>query len=346
MKALRLSLGFAQRPKDVLKQLFSTKAPPQYAVDPQRRRYWKALWSDFKKTGVYRLIYYLRPDSTPPSLTGVEKAAFAFGFGLFFSRIRQYMLQSRRRQLSRAFRSKNPAQILISILFIPILFVYFVLFPFAFVGIAFITTDIILSYYGFGMEAMPTPLHLLFLFEQQFMEVVVTPWFLFFAIGALILIIMFFLSFLTLVFKFVRLSIARVVRLFLQGPGAWVMGLVVRNAAFGGQCQKVLRPQELPEKECARTEAISDKLNQKMKDLSRKTGAQAGEALYSALAEGDAMKIKEHIFERLTDPKLAHCQYYCEDEIIDRIAELIAAPLSSVASGFDLSKPNGLFSAQ
>ena len=124
------------------------------------------------------------------------------------------------------------------------------------------------------------------------------------------------------------------------------MGLVVRNAAFGGQCQKVLRPQELPEKECARTEAISDKLNQKMKDLSRKTGAQAGEALYSALAEGDAMKIKEHIFERLTDPKLAHCQYYCEDEIIDRIAELIAAPLSSVASGFDLSKPNGLFSAQ
>src|SRR5260370_32425437 len=32
---------------------------------------------------------------------------------------------------------------------------------------------------------------------------------------------------------------------------------------------------------------------------------------------------------RLTDPKLVHCQYYCEDEIISRIAELIAAPIGS-----------------
>ena len=40
------------------------------------------------------------------------------------------------------------------------------------------------------------------------------------------------------------------------------------------------------------------------------------------------MQLKKHILARLTDPKLAHCQYYCEDEIIDRIADLVAVPVS------------------
>ncbi|MGH6812116.1 MAG: hypothetical protein ACREDM_07140, partial [Methylocella sp.] len=99
--------------------------------------------------------------------------------------------------------------------------------------------------------------------------------------------------------------------------------------------KKVLGPHELPEKERARSEAISANLNQKMNDLSGATAARAGKALYFALAEGDAMQIKDHIFERLTDPKLAHCQYYCEDEIINRIAELIASAPPSLVSGFD-----------
>ncbi len=53
MKALRLSLEFARRPKDVLKQLFSTKAPRKYAVDPpvdpSPPKLWKILWLDLKK---------------------------------------------------------------------------------------------------------------------------------------------------------------------------------------------------------------------------------------------------------------------------------------------------------
>jgi hypothetical protein len=76
-----------------------------------------------------------------------------------------------------------------------------------------------------------------------------------------------------------------------------------------------------------------------MTDLSSKTAAQAGEAL---LVEGDAMQLKAPILSRLTNPELAHCQYYCEDEIINRIAELIAAPYPLVASGFDSSKRSGL----
>ncbi len=153
-------------------------------------------------------------------------------------------------------------------------------------------------------------------------------------------------SLLSLAFRLFLHGIARAFKLFLQGPGAWWMGLIVRNAAFGGQCKKVLRPHELPERERAYRETISDTPNQKMNDLSRKTAAQAGEALYSALAEGDAMQLKEHILARLTDPKLAHCQYYCEDEIINRIAELIASPLPSVASGFGLPKQSALSGAK
>jgi len=164
-------------------------------------------------------------------------------------------------------------------------------------------------------------------------------------ITSVILIVMILRSILSVVFKFLKLGMAWARQLFLQGPGAWWMGVVVRNAAFGGRCKQVLRPHELPEKERACREAISEELNQKMSHLSRKTAAQAGEALYSALAEGDASQIKDHVRARLTDSKLAHCQYYCEDEIINRIAELIAAPPSSLTSGFDSSKRSGLLPA-
>ena len=149
-----------------------------------------------------------------------------------------------------------------------------------------------------------------------------------FVIAALSLLLMFLWRFLLVAIKFARAGLAWVVRLLLQGPGVRIMGLVVRNAAFGGQCRQVLGPQELPDGELARSEAISTELNQKMSALSINTAAQAGEAFYFALAEGDALQIKEHILSRLTDPKLAHCQYYCENEIIDRIAELIAVPTS------------------
>ena len=56
MEALRLAMGFAQRPKDVLTQLFSSKAPPEFAVDLPRPQFWKAFWPDFKKTAPYRLL--------------------------------------------------------------------------------------------------------------------------------------------------------------------------------------------------------------------------------------------------------------------------------------------------
>jgi pimeloyl-ACP methyl ester carboxylesterase len=147
------------------------------------------------------------------------------------------------------------------------------------------------------------------------------------AIAGLSLILMFLWRFLIVVLKLVRTRLAWAVQLLLQGPGARIMGLVVRNAAFGGQCKQVLCPHELPEEERACSEAISDELNQKMINLSTSTAVRAGEALYYALAEGDALQLKKHILARLTDPKLAHSQYYCEEEIINRVAELIAGPV-------------------
>ena len=299
MKALQLSLGFARRPGDILKQLFSTKAPPEYAVDPPRPEFWKGLWSDFKKTAPFRL-----PKRITKALQPMERM--------------QWM------QLSRPVRSMSPVQKLTAILY-----VVFVLFWLLIVIV--VTVSI---FYGSN--------EMLILIERLFNLTHAVDWALTLPnllIAALILTLMLFWSFLSVVSKFARLSIGRAFQLFLRGPvGAWIMGAVVRNAAAGGQCKKVLRPSELPEKERARRETISDKLNEKMNDLSTKTAAQAGEALYSALAEGDAMQLKDHILARLTNPKLAHCQYYCEDEIINRIAELIAAPYPLVASDFDSSK--------
>jgi hypothetical protein len=69
-----------------------------------------------------------------------------------------------------------------------------------------------------------------------------------------------------------------------------------------------------------------------MNDLSTHTATRAGQAFYYALSEGDATQLRQHILARLTDPKLAHCQYYCEDEIVNRIADLIALPAPSTAS--------------
>ncbi|MDA9464494.1 hypothetical protein XH87_07690 [Bradyrhizobium sp. CCBAU 53415] len=149
-----------------------------------------------------------------------------------------------------------------------------------------------------------------------------------FAIAGLCLIGIILWRLLLIAGKAVRLGLAWVTQLLLQGPGARVMGLVVRNAAFGGQCRQVLAPRLLPEHERACSEAISDELSKRMSDLSARTAAQAGEALYFALAEGDALLIKRHILSRLTDPQLVHCQYYREDEVIGRIAELISVPAS------------------
>jgi pimeloyl-ACP methyl ester carboxylesterase len=284
MKALQLSLGFAQRPGDVLEQLFSTKAPPEYAVDPPRPEFrMKGLWSDFKKTA--------------PFLRG---------------------------------RNVQKLTAILTCIFV-------VLAVFSELPVVLVANLI------YRTKERPYLLNLIELIQKLLVDMFFALELPFGFIFALALMLMFFRLFLSDVFKFAWLSIARAFQLFLRGPGgAWIMGAVVRNYAVGGQCKMVLRPPELPEKERARRETISDKLNEKMNDLSSKTAAQAGEALYSAFAEGDAMKLKDHIHERLTNPELAHCQYYCEDEIINRIAELIAAPYPLVASGFDSSKRSGL----
>ena len=285
MKALRLAVGFAQRPRDFLKWLFSTKAPPEYAVEPpQRPKFWKVFWADFRKTASVQM---LAPSGKPAeSMSPIRK-------------------------------------------FIQVVFNIF--------GIIIIIYIIMLEFFSYQPTAsMKDTVHQIY----KHMALVAMG---LFATAGVTLIMMFSLRFLSTLYKFLKSGVAWQVHVFLQGPGAWIMGVVVRNAAFGGQCKKVLRPQELSEKERVRGETISDKLNQKMKDLSGKTAAQAGEALYFALAEGDALEIKKHIRERLTDPKLAHCQYYCEDEIINRIAELIASPPSSLTTGLDISKQNAVY---
>jgi hypothetical protein len=149
------------------------------------------------------------------------------------------------------------------------------------------------------------------------------------SLGALYLITMVLWRFIFgVIFRVASLISSWLRRLCLHGPDAWFMCYVVRNAAFGGQCKQVSGMRQLPKNERARSEAISDELSQRMKDLSASYSASAGKALYAAAAEGEVVELKKNIHAQLTDRRLAHCQYYCEDEIINRIAELIAAPVS------------------
>src|SRR3954470_22780686 len=99
------------------------------------------------------------------------------------------------------------------------------------------------------------------------------------------LIVMCIWRFLLALSKIARSSFARAIQLLLQGPGVWIMGRVVRNAAFGGQCTQVLGPHQLLEKERARRETISHELNQKMNNLSASTATRTGDALYYAFSE-------------------------------------------------------------
>jgi len=296
MRALQLSLAIAQRPGDALKQLFSTKAPPKYAVDPPRPQFWKVIWSDFKQTALYRLL----KDSEFP--TSFRPTSFW-----------------------QATRGKSLVQKFVFVLLIIVaasMILSIVLtFPDSYINIRYFQKE------------RPYLADLISRVQSLSETVFNTTGSLILGIAVLCVLTLFFWRFLSVVFKFGRLGLAWAAQLFLQGPGVRIMGLVVRNAAFGGQCKHVLWPHELPEKERAHSEAISDELNEKMIVLSTSTAVLAGEAIYSALTEGDALQLKEHILARLTDPKLAHCQYYCEDEVISRIAELIDIPLSNPHSG-------------
>jgi pimeloyl-ACP methyl ester carboxylesterase len=284
MKALQLSLAIAQRPGDTLKQLYSTNAPPEYAVEPPRPKFWKHLWSDFKSTALYRLF---KDWKFPGSW--------------------------------QAIKSMDLSQKLASIFFI-------IVFVVTMIPAVLVLPDSFINIYYFEKER-PVLAEIVARFRSISKTISNTTVAAALVIAGLSLMLIFLWRSLLVVLEFTRGCLAWAVQLLLQGPGARIMGLVVCNAAFGGQCKQVVWPHGLPEEERARGEAISDELNQKMIDLSTSTAVRAGEALYYALAEGDALQLKKHILARLTDPKLAHSQYYCEEEIISRIAELIAGPV-------------------
>jgi hypothetical protein len=284
MNALQFSLAIAHQPVDALKQVYSTKAPREYAVEPLRPAFWRDLWSDFESTALYRLF---RDSGFPGSLWRAAKSKD---------------------------RSKKLASIFVIIIWVSTMVPLVLLLPDSFINIHYfekekpLLAEIVAGFRSINKTISSTAVTV----------ALVIAW--------LSLSLMFLWRSLLVVLKFATIQLTSVVQLILQGPGAWIMGLVVRNAAFGGQCKQVLGPQQLSEQESACSEVISDELNKKMIALSSNTATRAAEALYFALAEGDAMQIKKHILARLTDPKLAHCQYYCEDEIIGRVAELIAIP--------------------
>jgi pimeloyl-ACP methyl ester carboxylesterase len=282
MKALQLSLDVAQRPGDVLKQLYGTEVAPAYAVVPSRDGFWKGTWSGFQATAIYRLY----EDSGYPNI------------------------------FARAARDRTACEWL-AIIFCTIFATRALL-------------QLLLPLLGVCIHSFKVMLYLEDPIAQvSSMSGTISNTAAFLLIGTVLgsMIAMFLWQFLLALKKLARSIRARTMQRLLQRPGAWIMGMVIRNAAFGGRCIQVLGPHQLPEKERAHSETISPELNRKMNDLSTSTLAQAGQAIYGALSEGDPTQFRKHILARLTDPKLAHCQYYCEDEIVNRIADLVALPV-------------------
>ena len=193
MKALQLSLAIAQRPRDVLKQIYGTKAAPAYAVNPPRDEFWKGLWSDFQTTAIYRLLKDL------PSAS------------LF----------------SRGTKSKTVARRLTTIVGTVVL------------GSALLTAlltlpDSYIDIYYFQKEK-PYVADLIGHVRWMVKTFSNASVSLMFGVALFCLIVMCIWRFLLALNKVARSSFARAIQLLLQGPGVWIMGRVVRNAAFGGQ---------------------------------------------------------------------------------------------------------------
>lgn len=116
---------------------------------------------------------------------------------------------------------------------------------------------------------------------------------------------------------------SKVSRWFLEGPGAIVAGRVIRDAAVGADQGHLLGISQFPP-EVQQLEPISAELNERMSAVARQFTGSLGEALHAGLTLGPEDELKRNVLAHFSDPRLAHSQYYQEQEIIERAAARIA----------------------
>jgi hypothetical protein len=117
---------------------------------------------------------------------------------------------------------------------------------------------------------------------------------------------------------------SKVSRWLLEGPGAIVAGRVIQDSAVGADQGRLLGISHVPP-EVQQLEAISPELNDRMSAVARQFTGALGEALHAGLTLSPEDELKRNVLAHLSDPRLAHSQYYQEQEIIEKAAARIAA---------------------
>lgn len=117
---------------------------------------------------------------------------------------------------------------------------------------------------------------------------------------------------------------AKISRWLLEGPGAIVAGRVIRDSVVGADQGRLQGVSHLPP-EVRQLEPISAELNDRMTVVARQFTGALGEGLHAGLTLGPEDELKQNVLAHLADSKLAHSQYYQEQEIIEKAAALIAA---------------------
>lgn len=116
---------------------------------------------------------------------------------------------------------------------------------------------------------------------------------------------------------------SKISRWLLEGPGAIVAGRVIRDSSVGADQGRLMGISHLPP-EVQQLEPISAELDDRMSAVARQFTGAVGEAFHATLTLAPGDELKRNVLAHLSEPTLAHSQYYREQEIIEKTAARIA----------------------
>lgn len=116
---------------------------------------------------------------------------------------------------------------------------------------------------------------------------------------------------------------SKISRWLLEGPGAIVAGRVIRDSSVGADQGPLVGISHLPP-EVQQLEPISAELDDRMSAVARQFTNSVGEAFHATLTFAPEDELKRNVLAHLSEPTLAHSQYYREPEIIQKVAARIA----------------------
>jgi hypothetical protein len=119
-------------------------------------------------------------------------------------------------------------------------------------------------------------------------------------------------------------------RWLLEGRGATVAARVIRDSTVGADQGRLVGISHLPP-EVQQLEPISAELDDRMSAVARQFTGAVGEAFHATLTLAPEDELERNILAHLSEPRLAHSQYYQEREIIEKAAARIAAASRATA---------------